>query len=98
MNPSLWIAIYLPIIIIFAQQRQAQRLFIKNRKIKRGVIMSNEMLKKYIGKRCKISTGSFGTNVHGEIIDIIEEWVEVQTRRGIEIINAEFIQSIKIDN
>lgn len=60
--------------------------------------MSNETIKKYIGKNCRISTGSFGTNVQGRILDVKEEWIEVQTKKGIEIINAEFIQSIKIDN
>lgn len=58
--------------------------------------MTNEVIKKYIGKNCKISTGSFGTNVIGKIIDVSENWIEVETKKGKELINAEFIQSIKI--
>ncbi|MGH4137555.1 DUF6897 domain-containing protein [Clostridium sp.] len=59
--------------------------------------MTNEVIKKYIGKKCRISTGSFGTNAIGTIIDVNENWIEVQTKKGNELINAEFIQSIKID-
>ena|GEM_PF-3822818 len=49
-----------------------------------------------IGRVCKISTGSMGTNVAGKIIDINENWIEVETKKGNELINAEFVQSIKI--
>ena len=38
----------------------------------------------------------FGTNVVGQIIDINESWLEVQTKKGKELINAEYIQSIKV--
>lgn len=58
--------------------------------------MTNELIKKYIGKTCNISTGSFGTNVIGKIIDVNDNWIEVETKKGKELINAEFIQSIKI--
>lgn len=60
------------------------------------MIMANELIKKYIGKNCRITTGSFGTNVIGKITDVNENWIEVETKKGVEIINAEFVQSIKI--
>jgi len=31
--------------------------------------MTNELIKKYIGKTCSISTGDFGTSATGKIID-----------------------------
>jgi len=59
--------------------------------------MNNELISKYIGKNCKISTGTYyGTAAVGKIISINENWMEVETKKGIELINAEFIQSIKI--
>lgn len=58
--------------------------------------MDNEVLKKYIGKNCKISTGSYGSTVSGRMLDIKDNWIEVETRKGIEIINAEFVQTLKI--
>jgi len=102
LNSSTWIAIYMPIFILFfvilPQQQIIQKSIIKKKKNMRGFItMTNEVIKKYIGKNCRISTGSFGTNVVGKIIDVNENWIEIQTKKGIEIINAEFIQSIKVD-
>lgn len=102
MDPSAYIAIYIPIFILFfiilPQQNQIQKLIILKRKKRKGLIkMTNEVIKKYIGKNCRISTGSFGTNVIGKIIDVNENWIEIQTKKGNELINAEFVQSIKID-
>ncbi|WP_120170773.1 DUF6897 domain-containing protein [Thermohalobacter berrensis] len=58
--------------------------------------MSNDVIKKYIGKKCKITTGSLGTTVVGKIVEVKENWIEVETRKGNELINADFVQSIKI--
>lgn len=58
--------------------------------------MTNEVIKKYIGTNCNISTGTFGTNLTGKIKDVNENWMEVETKKGIELVNAEFVQSIKI--
>jgi len=101
-NASTWIAIYLPVFIllfiILPQQRQIGKAFtIKFRKRKGLKIMTNEVIKKYIGKNCRISTGSFGTNVVGKIIEVNENWIEIETKKGNELINADFIQSIKVE-
>ena len=58
--------------------------------------MTNELIKKYIGKNCRISNGEFGANVQGKILEVKENWIEVETKKDIQIINADFIQSIKI--
>lgn len=60
------------------------------------MIMTNEVIKKCMGKKCKISTGAYGTNLVGKIIEINENWIEVETKKGIQFINAEFVQSIYI--
>ncbi|MTI68428.1 MAG: hypothetical protein FH753_17750 [Firmicutes bacterium] len=58
--------------------------------------MANDVIKKYIGKKCKITTGSFGTTVAGKIVEVKDNWIEVETKKGKELINADFIQNIKI--
>ncbi len=68
----------------------------ESKKGKGVMIMTNEVIKKYIGKNCKISTGSFGTTVIGKIMDVNENWIEVETNKGNELVNADFVQSIKI--
>jgi hypothetical protein len=95
-----WIAIYLPLLVVFiALQQQAdyQRHLIVRRRKRRGMIrMTNELLQKYIGRTCKLSSGSYGTTVRGQIVEVNENWVEVETAKGRELINAEFIQTIKV--
>ena len=83
--------------IIIQQQSAVQKaiLFI-NRKRKGVERMTNELIQKYIGKNCYISSGSFGINVKGKIIDVSENWLEVETKKGNELVNSEFVQSIKI--
>ncbi len=58
--------------------------------------MTNEIIQNCIGKQCYISSGSFGTNVTGKVIHVNENWIEVETKKGKELINAEFVQRIKI--
>ena len=99
MNTGSWVALYLPLFIIFfiilPQQRMEHKTMLKIRKRKGVVVMTNELIKKYIGKNCLISTGSFGTNVKGKIIDVNGNWLELATKKGTELINVEFIQIIK---
>ncbi len=101
MIPSTWIAIYVPLFIllfvIIPQQRKiALAVLLKIKKRKGVITMGNEIIKKYIGKNCKISTGSLGTNIVGKIIDVNENWIEVETNKGNELINANFVQNIKV--
>lgn len=99
MDSSQFIAIYMPIFIllfvILPSQNQFKQAFIISRRKRRVKGMNNELLLKFKGRECKISTGSFGVNVVGTIVDIKDNWVEVETKKGIELLNVEFIQSIK---
>ena len=102
MNTGSWVAIYLPLFIIFfiilPQQRAMQKAVLLRIRKRKGVVvgMTNELIKKSIGKNCQITTGSFGTNVKGKIVDVNENWIKLETKKGEELINAEFIQSIKL--
>ncbi len=100
MESSQFIAIYLPIFIILfvilPSQEQWKQSFIISRLKRRAKKMNNELLIKFKGKEVKISTGSFGVNVVGTIVEINDNWVEVQTKKGHELLNADFIQSVKI--
>jgi len=89
--------IFIMFFLIIPQQNEMKKFIIlKINRRKREKIMNNELISKYISKDCKISTGSYGTTVVGKIISINENWLEVETKKGIELINAEFIQSIKV--
>ncbi|MFZ7102502.1 MAG: DUF6897 domain-containing protein [Peptococcaceae bacterium] len=101
MNTATWIGVYMPLFILFfliiPQQREREKAVLLKMKKGRGVFaVTNEIIKKYIGKNCRISTGSFGTTVVGTIVEVNENWLEVETKKGKELINADFIQNIKV--
>lgn len=56
--------------------------------------MTNELLKKYIGVRCVVSTGSFGSSVTGEITALEDNWIEVTTNKGPQLLNIDYITNI----
>jgi len=100
MNPALWITIYMPIFIllfiIIPNERKAS-LMAKRRKKGGGDKMNNELLAKYKGRKCILYTGSFGSTVQGQILDVVDNWVEVKTKKQIKIINAEYITTVTIE-
>lgn len=99
MNAATWVAIYLPIfILLFVILPAAERqrvLATRNRKRGKHTV-TNELLKKYIGSRCVVSTGSFGTSVTGVINTVEDNWIEVSTNKGSRLINADYITNISI--
>ena len=89
---------FIVFLIIFLSQQSAARnmaRFIIKRKKGRAA-MTNELIKKYIGKYCYVTTGNMGVSVKGKIVEVNENWVEVETKSGSEILNLDFIQNIKI--
>jgi len=103
MSFGTWIAIYIPLFVLFfvliPQQNlmhaQAYKMIVKRR---RSRMLDHKLIKKYIGRECKITTGSYGTTTSGKVLDVKENWIEIETRKGIELMNAEFVQNIKVKN
>lgn len=59
--------------------------------------MTNEMIKSFIGKVCNIYCGSFGQNYHKVTIsEVVDNWINIDNKGQIDLINADYIQSIKI--
>lgn len=101
MEASIWIAVYLPLFMLFCvilpqhngMYAAARRIHAKRRMNE----VTNEVLSRYVGKTCMISAGSYGVNVAGRIVSVNENWIEVETRKGaIELVNADYVQSVKI--
>jgi len=101
LQPAVWIAIYLPIftmlfILIPSQQR---KIYVARKyKKRRGAIkLSNELIKNCLGKECNISTGSLGSSFNKvKIVEVIDNWIKVESKGKEDLINVDFIQSIKI--
>lgn len=101
MDASLWIVIYLPIFVLFfilipSEQRNIA-VFKKINKKRGKISMSNELIKKYVGKVCRISSGTLGSTYNEvKIISVVDNWVEVEKKGKIDLINIDYIQNIKI--
>ena len=100
MNPvtvTIWLPIFIVFLIISLQQAAARKIAtIMVKKRKGRIVMTNELIGKYVGRDCYITTGTMGVSVTGKIIEVRENWIEVQTRKGVEILNLDFIQHIRL--
>lgn len=94
---------YIPIIflwiIIFAVFRENKsrniRRIIKKRK-KRGSVDMNEVFCRYIGKDCVIYLSNSSSNVmECKVTGVSDNWLTVESRDGVEIINVDYIIRIK---
>lgn len=56
--------------------------------------MANELIKKYVGKQCVVTTGSFGSSATGQILAIEDNWIEINTKKGPQLINTDFVTNI----
>lgn len=62
----------------------------------RGEILTEHVIKKFIGSTCTIIAGTLSTNLEGKIVDVDERWIEVETGRGMELINLDTVHSIRM--
>lgn len=69
-------------------------IILKKRKKGDFVFMTNELIEKLIGKVCTITTGSFGTAVVGKVISVTDNWIEIETKKRSQLINADFVVGI----
>ncbi len=86
------IVIYLCIILPAANTRNVRRI---NKRKRRLSPMSNEILKRFIGKKCYIMpyNSSFGETV--TVDDVSENWVSVTARDGsVKVINTDYVISV----
>ena len=90
-----WIPIFVLLFIILPQQYAARGAAALKIRRKERHMMTNELIQKYIGKYCFISNGTLGEKVHGKIVDVNNNWIEVETKKGNVIINLDYIQNIK---
>lgn len=55
--------------------------------------MANALIEKLIGKNCTLSTGAFG-GVQGRIAGVTDNWIEVEAKKGIRLVNADYVTDI----
>jgi len=58
--------------------------------------MPKELMKEFIGKVCSIILFNASFGVTGKIIAVEENWIKVQTKKDMQLINGDMIQNISI--
>lgn len=97
MNPAFYTAIFLFIIafIIRKQNQDELNIFsmLKNKRKKIGVkVEMNELVSKYIGKECVVTT--MNNSATGFIRSVQDNWLEIENDGKTDIINLDFIIKI----
>ena len=90
MQNSIWIAVFLLIILPMLERRKRRNAIIKeNNKMK-------ELAKQFIGKECIVYTvtGSDGI-VKGTIKDVADDGIIIERGDGIEAVNLEYVTRIR---
>ena len=101
MESSSWIAIYLPIFVVLVIIIPALRrnIYVTGllRKKRGERKVSNELIKRCVGKTCTISTGTLGSSYSKvKVIEVIDNWIIVESKGRENLINSDYIQNIKI--
>jgi len=58
--------------------------------------MPQEMLKEFIGKNCTVSLFNEISGVQGVILAVEENWIKIEEKKRIRIINGDMIRDISI--
>ncbi len=102
MDTGIWIAVFLPIFLllfIFIPQAQAQQNALRQfrrrvRLSKEANYVASQLVMQCLGKDCLISTGLNG-NFQGTVIEIADNWMKVESKGIVQLINCDYIQSIR---
>lgn len=58
--------------------------------------MPKELIQEFIGKACSISLFNESFAIVGKIVAIEENWLKVETKREVQLINGDMIRNIAI--
>ena len=91
--------VFFILIVVFGTIRRNQLLFrIKKtqKKRKENRKMDNSSLMRYKDKECVISANGYISGLVGKIIEISENWITVEDKKGkLTTFNCDYISSIK---
>lgn len=94
------ILLFLVLFLIFWLY-MTERKYMLNKMIKKKKgekrTMPTEMLKEFIGRDCTISLfNDLGSGVQGKILSVEENWIKVEEKKKLRIINGDMIRDIAI--
>ncbi len=87
------VLVFLLIVINTKTKRKKQVEVLKRIRKGRNKIMNGDMLKAYIGKECVVYV--LDKYVSGTVEAVNDNWLNIKTQDGLEMINIEYIVRIK---
>ena len=94
-----WVALFV-IILCCIIIKIRKNYIIKNivKRNQKGVKrkMPTEMLKEFIGKDCDITLFNTLAALRGKIVAVEENWIKVQSKKKLHLINGDMISEISI--
>jgi hypothetical protein len=98
LDPGVWVAVYMPIIIALVITARNKRQMMRNRIIKKsshgGDGFMNELVRTFLGKQCVVYTFE-GNRIKGTIEKVEGNWISISTAKEAQIVNADFISRIR---
>lgn len=97
MNPAYHSLFFLFfILLIIASQnrkRNTVRKIIQKKRTK-GRITMNEIINMYLGKTCTVTVSGY-SQIKGKITSAKDNWIVVETKSGNDVLNLDYVVSIK---
>ena len=95
MNPAIYIAIFLPLLIMLLQQKQNNTALLMLRHKRKGARSDmKDLARHFIGKDCLVYTFN-GTQLSGVIKEVTENALLMDNKGSPEAINLDFIVRIR---
>lgn len=91
-----WLLLFVIIWCYFIIPRNGRFMMNVVKRKKKGVKrkMPIEMMREFIGKECTIALFNDAGGVRGKILAIEENWIKVEEKKKIRIINGDMIRDI----
>jgi hypothetical protein len=70
---------------------------IRRKKLRKGeTALNNDLLGRCAGRDCVFKIGGqYGHTVKGHVLSVRDNWVEMQTKKGNRLINADFVYYVE---
>lgn len=98
MSTSGWLCLLLLMFVLYLAvgRGDLSRRIAQRRRKKRRQKDMNELIARCVGKNCVVSMGGMGTDVEGCVEAVEESWVSIRTKKGLELVNLDYIRRIRV--
>ena len=95
---GVWLILIILFLVIYPREHRMIYQIQKKKKERKGGKrkMPKELIQEFIGKVCSITMLNNSFGVTGKIIAVEENWIKVENKKEVQLINGDMIQNIRI--